>query len=170
MICSSYVLMCFWLLIVMCSKWFYSPLIGCDPYLNFGKLEPCQCVRAKSLQSCLTLCDPMDCSLPVSPVHGILQARMLEWVSMPSSKGSSHPGIKSMSLMSPALAGRLFTTNTNFSGYQSPGSLEIRPQDKALVLWEFLSQESKSERKKQWVSEKGGTRIKWNIPDMATAS
>ena len=36
------------------------------------------CVRAKSLQSCPTLCSPMDCSLPGSPVHGILQARILE--------------------------------------------------------------------------------------------
>ena len=34
---------------------------------------------AKSLQSCLTLCDPIDCSLPVSSVHGICQARVLEW-------------------------------------------------------------------------------------------
>ena len=35
---------------------------------------------AKSLQSCPTLCDPMDCSLPGSSVHGILQARILEWL------------------------------------------------------------------------------------------
>ena len=34
---------------------------------------------AKSLQSCLTLCDPVDCSLPGSSVHGIFQARVLEW-------------------------------------------------------------------------------------------
>ena len=40
-------------------------------------------------QSCLTLCDPMDCSPPGSSVHGILQARMPEWVVMPSSRGSS---------------------------------------------------------------------------------
>ena len=48
-------------------------------------------MRAKSLQSCPTLCDPMDCSPPVSSVHGILQARILEWVAMPSSRGSSQP-------------------------------------------------------------------------------
>ena len=40
-------------------------------------------------QSCLALCDPMDCRLPGSSVHGIFQARVLEWVTMPSSKGSS---------------------------------------------------------------------------------
>ena len=42
---------------------------------------------AKSLQSCLTLCNPMDYSPPDSSVHGILQARILQWVAMPSSRG-----------------------------------------------------------------------------------
>ena len=40
------------------------------------------CVRAQSLQSCLTLGNPMDCSPPGSSVHGILQARILEWVAI----------------------------------------------------------------------------------------
>ena len=47
--------------------------------------------HAKLLQSSLTLCDPMDCSLPGSSVHGILQVRILETVAMPSSRGSSRP-------------------------------------------------------------------------------
>ena len=47
------------------------------------------CFCAQPLQSCLTLCDPMDCSLPGSSVLGILQARILKWVAMPSSRGSS---------------------------------------------------------------------------------
>ena len=46
-------------------------------------------VHAQWLQSCPTLCDPMDCSLPGSSVHGILWARILEWATMPSSRGSS---------------------------------------------------------------------------------
>ena len=46
-------------------------------------------VHAKSLQLCWTLCDPMDCSLPSSSVHGILQAKTLEWVAIPFSRGSS---------------------------------------------------------------------------------
>ena len=37
---------------------------------------------AKSLQSCLTLCNPMDCSLPGSSIHGIVQARVLEWAAI----------------------------------------------------------------------------------------
>ena len=45
------------------------------------------CEHAKSLQLCTILCDPRDCSPPDSSVHGILQARILEWVAMPSSRG-----------------------------------------------------------------------------------
>ena len=51
-------------------------------------------VKMKASQSCLTLCDLMDCSLPGSFVYGILQARILEWVAFPFSKGSSKPKIK----------------------------------------------------------------------------
>ena len=40
-------------------------------------------------QSCWTLCDPMDCSLPGSSIHGIFQARILEWVAISFSRGSS---------------------------------------------------------------------------------
>ena len=42
-------------------------------------------------QSCPTLCDPMDCNLPGSSVHGIFQARVLEWVAISFSRGSSRP-------------------------------------------------------------------------------
>ena len=42
-------------------------------------------------QSCPTLCHPMDCSLPGTSIHGILQARLLEWVAIAFSRGSSQP-------------------------------------------------------------------------------
>ena len=42
-------------------------------------------------QSCPNLCDPMDCSLPDSSIHGILQARILEWVAISFSRGSFQP-------------------------------------------------------------------------------
>ena len=52
---------------------------------------PCQNIKKMRwdacVQSCSTLCEPMDCSLPGSSVHWILQASILEWVAMPSSKG-----------------------------------------------------------------------------------
>ena len=58
------------------------------------------CMCAKSLQLCPTLCHPGDCSPPGSSVHGILQARILGWVTMPSSRGSSQPRDQTRSLMS----------------------------------------------------------------------
>ena len=58
----------------------------------------------------VTPCDPMECSLPSSFVHGILQARILEWVVIFFSRGSSQPRGWTMSLRSPALAGGFFTT------------------------------------------------------------
>ena len=51
----------------------------------------CVCVCVKSLQSCPTLYNPKDYRLPGSSVHRILQARILEWVAVPSSRGSSRP-------------------------------------------------------------------------------
>ena len=48
----------------------------------------------KLLQSCLTLCDPVDCSPPGSSVHGILQVRILKWVAMPSFRDLPDPGIE----------------------------------------------------------------------------
>ena len=57
-------------------------------------------------QSCLTLCNSKDCSPPGSSVHGILQARILEWVAMPSSRESSWPRDKTRIS---CIAGRFFT-------------------------------------------------------------
>ena len=57
-------------------------------------------------QSCPALCSPMDCSPPGSSVHGIFQARILQWVAI-SSRGLPDPGIK---VVSPALADGFFTT------------------------------------------------------------
>ena len=72
------------------------------------------CVCAESLQSCLTLCDPMDYSPAGSSVHGILQARILDWVAMSSSRESSQPRTEPKSLTSPALADGFFTTSTTW--------------------------------------------------------
>ena len=66
----------------------------------------CVCARARVL-SHVWRCDPMDCSLPGSFVHGISQLRILEWFAVSSSRGSSQPRDGTTSLMSPALAGEL---------------------------------------------------------------
>ena len=61
-------------------------------------------------QSCPGLCNPMDCSPPGSSVHGIFQARILAWIAIFFSRGSSWPRDWTESLVSPALAGGFFTT------------------------------------------------------------
>ena len=73
------------------------------------KNKHCVCVCAKSLQSCLTFCDPMDSSPPGSSVHEILQARLLEWVAMPFSRGSSRPRDRTHVSCGSCLAGGFFT-------------------------------------------------------------
>ena len=79
--------------------------------LMFALAIYCLCMSAKLLQSCLTLCNPMDCSPPVSSVHGILQVRILY---IPSPGDLPTPGIKFMSLMSPELAAVFFSMRTTW--------------------------------------------------------
>ena len=58
---------------------------------KYLEIKQHMCVHVKTLQLCPTLCNPMDCSLSGSSVHGILQARTLEWVAILSFRGSSRP-------------------------------------------------------------------------------
>ena len=82
------------------------------------------CMRA---QSCPISCDdPMDCSPPGSSVHGILQARVLEWAAISCSRGSSRPGIEPASAASPALAGGFFGTEPPEKPLQTRGSANAR--------------------------------------------
>ena len=64
-------------------------LLHCRWILNSQNHLGSLCVLV--MQSCPALCDPMDCSLPGSSVHGIFQARILEWVAISFSRGSSRP-------------------------------------------------------------------------------
>ena len=74
----------------------------------------CVCVCMHSVaQLCPILCDPLDSSLPGSPLHETFQARILEWAAMPSSERSSCPR-RSVCLVSPTLTGDFF--NTALSG------------------------------------------------------
>ena len=82
------------------------------------------CMGANSLQSYPVLCNPMD-HIPFGPsVHGILQAKILEWVAVPYSRASSQlvrcdgPTSGPTSLMSPALAGGFFTSSTTWEAGQ----------------------------------------------------
>ena len=74
-------------------------------------------MHAKLRQSCLTLSDLMDVAHQALLSLGILQAKILEWVAMPSSRGSSYPGIKPASLASAALAGGFFTASATWEAH-----------------------------------------------------
>ena len=74
-----------WRQVLGMMTWLVLPALRLEPENVLGS------VCAQSLQSCLTLCDPIDHNLPGSSVRGILQARILEGVAMPSSRGSSQP-------------------------------------------------------------------------------
>ena len=78
-----------------------------------------QTVHSMSLQSCLALCYPKDCSLPVSMVHGILQARMLKWVALSFSRDLPDPGIEPGSPGSSVYAGGFLTTSANWESLKS---------------------------------------------------
>ena len=78
-------------------------------------------------QLCPTLCDPLDCSLPGSSVHGILQARILEWVAIPFSKHLLDPGIE-------------------------PGSPACRQ-----ILYHLSHYKIKLNKKRKWVQPSGWT-------------
>ena len=79
----------------------FCELIGVVPVTPPLVLHTCCCSVAKL---CPTLCDSLDCSQPGSSVHGIVQARTLEWVPFPSPRDPPYPEIISLSLVSPALA------------------------------------------------------------------
>ena len=68
-------------------------VVGGDKPGNLGDLHDWIMCESESevAQSCLTVCDPMDCSLPGSSVHGIFQAIVLEWTAISFSRGSSQP-------------------------------------------------------------------------------
>ena len=87
--------------------------LGQPPKSKYGSLRlstyflPWQTQERKKVAlSCLTLCHPMNCTPPGSSVHGILQARILEWVAIPFSRGSSWP--RDWTLVS-SITGRFFT-------------------------------------------------------------
>ena len=68
--------------------------------------QPEMIMLSKASQSCPTLCDPVDCSQPGSSIHGIFQVRILEWVAIPCSRGSSWPRDRTQVS---GIAGKLFT-------------------------------------------------------------
>ena len=78
---------------------------------------------AQLLQLCLTLCNLMDCNPPGSSVHGISQEEYWNGLRFPSPGDLPNPGIEPASFMSPALAGRFFTTSTTSAPQRSTNNI-----------------------------------------------
>ena len=110
----------------------------------------CWCVFVCA-RSCLTLWNPMNCSPPDFSGHGIPQARILEAVAVPSSRGSSRPRDWTPSLTSPALAGGFFTTNTS---WETLVHLKLTRCHMSIIS-RFLKIPIKCNRMKQWLVTRG---------------
>ena len=73
--------------IVLFTAAFLAPRVG----FWYAVCTQCENLEVLAAQSCQTLCEPMNCSPPASSVHGIFQARILEWVAISFCRGSSWP-------------------------------------------------------------------------------
>ena len=131
-------------------------------------------------QSGLTLCDPVDCSPPGFSVHGILQARILEWIAIPFSRGSSQPGDR---IQVSCIAGRFFTVwaagnscdACHNRGYLTPKrsarrSLQLRKQRQNDILLHYFHKNGETTVCEGWPSPERlhsgweGKEIHWPCP------
>ena len=101
---------------------------------HLRNLQRDACVHLQSLQWCLTLCDP--CSLPSSSVHGILHARILEWVSVSSCRGSSQPRNWTHNSCVSCTADRVFT---HWATWETQRDVYIFPKFFMLLLLSCFS-------------------------------
>ena len=132
---------------IVCSN---SCLLSQWCYLTISSMSSPTCVYVKSFHLHPTLCNAMDYSPQASLSMGILQARILKWVAMPSSRGSCQPRDRTHVSMSPALTGRFLTTSATWKTLwvllevsisaprpsptqQTAGSTPGMPQGKQLV-------------------------------------
>ena len=89
------------------TRWWFSPDNETPPHICLSQHgQHTERKESEVPQSCSTLCDPMDCSLPASSIHGIFQARVLEWVAISFFRRSSQP--RDWTQVS-CIAGRFFT-------------------------------------------------------------
>ena len=102
----------------------------------------CEGTRPQSLQSCPTLCNLMDCHPPSSSVPRILQARILEWVAVPSAREYSQPRDRSHISYVSCIAGRFFTIETlgKPTKFYRSNEMETQFQREQKEQWVIISQ------------------------------
>ena len=93
---------------------------------------------AKSLWLYPTLCDSMDYSPPGSSVHGILQAGILEWIAIASSRDLPDPGVNPAPLIAPTLVGGFFITSATWEVLVAPFSCFFNKRLCSLILCQTL--------------------------------
>ena len=154
---------------IACVSWKSLPVILfntmasiCLSYrLIFTFNEPHACfdneiqdIVAKSLQSCLTLWDSMDCSLPGSFVHGDSPGWILEWIAMPSSRASSQPKDGTHISYVSWMAGMCFKTSATWEAFIQDTRINYKGRDRK----EYVTCYSKfhgTKGKKAWMRCKG---------------
>ena len=110
----------------------------CIAVWDYGIMPGESTAAAKLLQSCPTLCDHIDGLLPGSSVPGILQARTLEWVAMPSSRGSSRPRNRILSLESAAVqVDCLRHSGPLYYSLDSPGQKKAMAPHSRTLAWKI---------------------------------
>ena len=107
----------------------------------------CYCLVAKF---CPTLCDPVDCSPPGSSGHGILQARILEWVAISSTRGSFRPRDQSRVSCISCTMGRFFNAEPSGKPQISRGITYIRNLKKKIQVNLFTKQ-IQTHRLREWI-------------------
>ena len=118
---------------------------------------------AQSLQSCQTLCDPMDSSPQGSSVHGILQARILEWVAMPSSRTSSPPRDRTHVSCSFCIAGKFFIAEPLGKPHHHYSSVYIWTEKKNSVY--IIRQTSKQQQQQHKHSPREWNKLAETSPE-----
>ena len=123
----------------------------CSLFKDFFLFLSCVCVCVLVAQLCPTLCDPMDCNPPGSSVHEIFQARILEWVAISFSRGSSQP--RDRTRVS-CIAGRFFTTEPQGKPILGKPlhylivAIQCQKQEvRSLLPWRFSSSVGETENK-----------------------
>ena len=125
------------------------------------------CICAESFQSCLTLCDPMDCSPPGSSAHGMLQSRILEWFAMPSSRGFSPPRNRTHVSYKSCTGGRFFATRATWESLCISSHHSLKDMQVAAVILTWKS-DSCSPRNEMAFTE-GLVMVYYGLPELIIA-
>ena len=146
----------------------WEPLLweGVCKMLCRGEVEPkstwgCDCCWLVA-QSCLTVCDPMHCNPPKYSVHGILKARILGWVAISFSRGSSQPMHRTwVSCIGRWILYHWATREVQGVGRQGEKKADNNPGKKFSIVWVQVKVAMMEERLQVWTYQRGRIKSVW---------